>query len=163
MSEQEIFEHDFPPQQPKPAVRERYKSTKSDADKRKQTSKSNMQKAREAKNARLAEEKEMSKYQYEIPNSEDDYTTDSSSDEELVIARKPRKPTIRFEATKMPKPSEDRMDKFERMLMQLAQKASKPDKKKRRPIERKTVIQITQPTQQSNPYGNELKHKLLNL
>ncbi len=139
---------------PKPIMKVRYKSSKGDADLRKQKSKINMAKAREAKLKKCKELKEAEKYQYEIPANYDNYT-DSSSEEELFISRKPKKENIKKSTS-----SEDkRMERLEAMMNHLVKKVA--EKPKRHP-ERKTVIQLQQPIhtqkQQSSPKLNRYEN-----
>jgi hypothetical protein len=129
----------------------RYSSTKGDADKRKQTSKLNMQKAREAKLAKLNETKEESKYECELPESD----LEISSEDELIITKKPKK---------KPTPDKnDRLDKLESMIYELTNHTKKKSKPK--VVQKKTVFQLPPyPIQtQNTQLASNIKQKLLDL
>ena len=120
-----------------------YKSKKGDADKRKQTSRANAEKARMAKLAKLAQTKKTMEYeqQYEYKDS----TDDSSSEEELQITRKkPRKSKPSNKLNKTHNPIDDRFSKLEDMIAQLANTKTKEKKR----VAKKTVIHthVHQPT-----------------
>lgn len=129
---------------------DRYKSTKGDADKRKQTSRENMAKAREVKFKKQQEK--VDDEEVEITDSDDDYV--SSSDEELVITKKPKK-SIKKEGGGLF--NEKRIARLEKAIYNLSVRANKP---KKTVIEKKTIINMPQtPTSAQNPH----KQQLLNL
>ena len=130
-------------------VLSRYKSTKGDADKRKETSKLNMAKARAAKLEKLKQAKEVKQqkqqdsYEYEDTDdteSDDDSEDTSDEDTELVLRPKQKK--------KQPQQQEGtsggRMDMLEKAILMMAERSTKAKAKpKKKPAVRKTtVIQV---------------------
>jgi len=114
-----------------------YKSKKGDADKRKQTSKVNAEKARLAKLAKSAQMKKTEEYDKQFEYEES--TDDSSSEGELQITRKKSKakpPTKKLTSKKQGDPINDRLGKLEEMIAQLATSTAK-DKKR---VAKKTII-----------------------
>ena len=127
-------------------------------DKRTETSKKNMAKARAAKIAGLQQKKQDKQYvvSEDESSSEED---ESSDDEELVITKKKPK-----KGGSAPPPSavDDRMGRMEEILIALAKK-----KMKKKPAKRgKTIINVTNPAQVGvivpNPQAQVLKHNILN-
>ena len=132
-------------------VLSRYKSTKGDADKRKETSKLNMAKARAAKLEKLKQAKEVKQqkqqdsYEYEDTDdtSEDDSEDTSDEDTELVLrprGKQKKKQPQQQEGTT----SGGRMDMLEKAILMLAERTTKAKAKpKKKPAVRKTtVIQV---------------------
>lgn len=146
-------------------VLSRYKSTKGAADKRKETSKANMAKARAAKLAGLRQKKEEQASSYDLDysdDSEDDSDESESDDEELVIRKKkPQKGKGQVEFQE-----NDRLRMMEEAIMMLAQKAQKKSKAKpkKKPVRKTTVIQVGVPQAvpaAANPKVSGLKHNIL--
>lgn len=133
----------------------RYKSTKGDADKRKQTSRDNMAKARQAK---LDKKKERENEQeIEIESESESEELVSSSEEELVISKKPKKSKKPISGG-----GDDRITRLEKAIYNLSIRKSKP----KQVIERKTIINNVQPQAQQQleaPYPNVQKQQLLRL
>lgn len=140
----------------------RYKSTKGDADKRKETSKLNMAKARAAKLSGLKAKKIEEDNQYELPMSDESEDDDESSDEEDLILKR-RKPQ-KGRGGAPPAATSDRMQRMEEMIMQLALQRTKQNKKKKAPS-RRTVIQLAPAAATavavSNPTAELLKRNIL--
>jgi len=144
------------------SVLQRYASTKGKgavaakaADKRTETSKLNMAKARAAKLAGLQKKKESRAF--EIDESEDSESEDSSDDEDLVITKKKSQKGGKGGA---PAASSDRLSKIEEAIMLLAQQ-----KAKKKPQKRKTVINVSAPqsaTAPANQKAQALKNNILN-
>jgi hypothetical protein len=134
----------------------RYKSTKGDADKRKETSKLNMAKARAAKLAGLKAAKEEAANEIEVSSSDSD---ESSDDEDLIISKKGKKGQKGGRAP--PASSSEQMRRMEQMIMMLAKQKGKGKKSAR-----KTVIQIAAPPSTpvlgaSNPHANAMKQSII--
>lgn len=142
---------------PRAPAKQRYKSTKGDADKRKQQSLINLAKARKAKLEQLREKKEKDEGALYIDTESDSYESVSSSseEEELVITKKSKKPKKITGGNT----DTDRLARLESMIVNLA----KDKKKKKKVVEKRTIIQMP-PQQQSQPqYANPYKTQLLNL
>lgn len=153
-------------------TRPKYQSSKGDADKRRQTSKDNMAKARQAKleKLRLQKLEELNpkikgpSYRYDDSSSEDTDSYVSESDDELIITKK----NVKKRAVTKAKQSEDtRMDRLEALLVASLTGMKKKDKKKKRSV-RKTIIQMppnqvpqTQPMVTPNPMKEHFKQRLL--
>jgi hypothetical protein len=132
----------------------RYKSTKGDADKRKETSKVNMAKARAAKLAGLKAAKEEAANEIEVSSSESE---ESSDDEDLIITKKGKGKGGRAP----PASSSEQMRRMEQMIMMLAKQKGKGKKPAR-----KTVIQIAAPPSTpvlgaSNPHAKAMKQSII--
>jgi hypothetical protein len=130
----------------------RYKSTKGDADKRKETSKLNVAKARAAKLAALQATKskmssiEESDSDEEMDSEEEDEESDG---EELIIAKKSKKGGGRRGGAP---PADDRMARLEQMMLQVAMQNKKKAKKK--PTRKVVNIQIASPATAQAPVNN---------
>jgi len=149
-------------------VLSRYKSTKGDADKRKETSKLNMAKARAAKLEKLKQEKQVKQQQqdsyleYEdCEDSDDDDTDDSSEEEELVL--RPKRGKAKQQGTG------GRMDMLEKAILMLAERTTKKTPKakpKKKPVRNTTVIQVTSAPPPKTPAPSKkvelLKDDILN-
>ena len=150
-------------------VLSRYKSTKGDADKRKETSKLNMAKARAAKLEKLKQEKQVKQQQQDSyleydDSSEDsdvDDTDDSSEEEELVLRPK-RGKAPEQQGT-------GRMDMLEKAILMLAERTTKKTPKakpKKKPVRNTTVIQVTSAPPPKTPAPSKkvelLKDDILN-
>ena len=130
----------------------RYKSTKGDADKRKETSKLNMAKARAAKLEKLKQAKEVKQvkqqdsYEYEDTDetSEDDSEDTSDEDTELVLRPRKGKKKQQVQVQQEGTTSGGRMDMLEKAILMLAERTTKAKAKpKKKPAVRKTtVIQV---------------------
>jgi len=148
---------------PVEAKKVKYKSTKGDADKRKSTSKDNMAKARQAKLDKNKQKKKQEEYEYEI--DDDGYET-VSDEQELYLKKKPKAPAKKRSVAQSG--GSRRLDKIESMLEQImnAKQQSKPA---RRPVERKTIIQMPQPQyypqqpQQVDPSLAQIKRKFFDI
>jgi hypothetical protein len=79
------------------APRQRYKSTKGDADKRKITSKQTVVKAQQAKIAKSKQRKLEEANQYEIPSDEDEYESEEEIIEQPKRKTKPKHASTRAE------------------------------------------------------------------
>ena len=145
-------------------VLSRYKSTKGDADKRKETSKLNMAKARAAKLEKLKQEKQVKQQQQdsylEYEDSEDS-SDDSSEEEELVLRPKRGKPKQQQ--------GTGRMDMLEKAILMLAERTTKKTPKakpKKKPVRNTTVIQVTSAPPPKTPAPSKkvelLKDDILN-
>jgi hypothetical protein len=145
-------------------VLQKYKSTKGAADKRRETSKANMAKARAAKLAALKQKKEQAEREIEVDDSDsDDDSEDSdgsdSSDDgggELVIKKLKRQ--VGGSA------GNARIERLEKAIMLLAKQKQKQKGGKKAPVKRKTVIQVNQPpviTSAPNPKAEVMKHSIL--
>lgn len=130
----------------------RYKSKKGDADLRKQTSKSNMAKARQAKLDKMKEKEQ--EQEIEVTDSDECL---SSSDEELVITKKPKKNTKISGGSSN---DDIRIKRLEKAIYNLSIKQNKP---KKTVIEKKTVINMPAQPQQQQVQPNIYKQQLLNL
>jgi hypothetical protein len=130
------------------SVLKRYQSGKGAADKRKETSKANMAKARAAKLAGLAAAKEKKSRQVEISDSSD---SDSDSDEEEVVITK--KKSQKGKGKPVDEAVDDgRMARLEKAMMKKLMKKFCDEKLVRVPQKKgkKTIIQINQPAQVSS-------------
>lgn len=127
------------------SVLSRYKSTKGAADKRKETSKANMAKARAAKLEALRRKKEEEENEFGLDDeSDDDSEEDSEEEEELVIKKAKRQP--RKAASQVQFQENDRLRQIEEAILVLAQKANKSKAKpKKKPVRKTTVIQVGVP------------------
>lgn len=126
----------------------RYKSTKGDADKRKQTSKTNMAKARAAKIAQLKAKKEEEAGEIEISGTDEE--SESEEEEELVLTKKSLKGKGKGRGGAPASASNERMDMLEAAILALASKKQP----KRKPIHKKTVIHVTPAAAVSTPKVN---------
>ncbi len=128
-------------------VLSRYKSTKGDADKRKETSKLNMAKARAAKLEKLKQAKEVKQqkqqdsYEYEddSEDSDEDSDSDDEEDTELVLRPKGKKQQVKQQE------GTGRMDMLEKAILMLAERTTKKAKakpKKKPAVRKTTVIQV---------------------
>ena len=143
-------------------VLQKYKSTKGAADKRKETSKANMAKARAAKLAALKKKKEEEANQIHIEDSSSDDSEDSGSsdsddsgdDGDLVIKKLKR--------SKGGNADSSRIARIEEALIQLAMQKGK-GKKKKPAVKKKTVIQLNHPTSTHvpNPNSAALKNSII--
>jgi len=134
-------------------VLSRYKSTKGDADKRKETSKLNMAKARAAKLEKLKQEKQVKQvkqqqqqdsYEYEDDDSSEDDSEDTSEEEELVLRPRGKKTPKQY-AVKQQEGTGGRMDMLEKAILMLAErttKKAKNTKPKKKAVRKTTVIQV---------------------
>ena len=130
-------------------VLSRYKSTKGDADKRKETSKLNMAKARAAKLEKLKQAKEgkqqkqQDSYEYEDDDTSDD-DSEESEEEELVLRPRKGKKKQQVQVQQEGTTSGGRMDMLEKAILMLAERSTKAKAKpKKKPAVRKTtVIQV---------------------
>ena len=146
-------------------VLQKYKSTKGAADKRRETSKANMAKARAAKLAALKQKKEQAEREIEVDDSDSDDDSDDSDDSdgsdddggELVIKKLKRQ--VGGSA------GNARIERLEKAIMLLAkQKQKQKGGNKKAPVKRKTVIQVNQPpviTSTPNPKAEVMKHSIL--
>lgn len=156
MIEQDNYELAEPAVEVQP--KQKYKSSKGDADKRKKQSLINLAKARQAKLAQLKEKRETQ--EYDVYDTETE--SSSSSEEEIVLAKKsslkPKKMIFPGKPKKQPIEDDDRLARLERAVMTLA--SHKEKKPKRKVIEKRTVIQIPPA---AAPSYNPAKQQLLNL
>ena len=131
-------------------VLSRYKSTKGDADKRKETSKLNMAKARAAKLEKLKQAKEgkqqkqQDSYEYEDTDDTSDDDSEESEEEELVLRPRKGKKKQQVQVQQEGTTSGGRMDMLEKAILMLAERSTKAKAKpKKKPAVRKTtVIQV---------------------
>jgi len=131
-------------------VLSRYKSTKGDADKRKETSKLNMAKARAAKLEKLKQAKEVKQqkqqdsYEYEDTDDTSDDDSEESEEEELVLRPRKGKKKQQVQVQQEGTTSGGRMDMLEKAILMLAERSTKAKAKpKKKPAVRKTtVIQV---------------------
>ena len=140
-------------------VLQKYKSTKGAADKRKETSKANMAKARAAKLTALKKKKEEEANQIHIEDSSSDDSDSSDSDDsgddgDLVIKKLKR--------SKGGNADSSRIARIEEALIQLAMQKGK-GKKKKPAVKKKTVIQLNHPTSTHvpNPNSAALKNSII--
>jgi len=164
-SENEVVEKEEEQKVEVPPPRKRYQSTKGENDKRKTTSKANMEKARLAKLANMKRVKEIANSQYEIPDGDSDSESESSSsEEELVISKvKKNKHKKKIHTSPVRGVPESRIDRLEAMMMNLAKSQKKAKKKV---IERKTIVQLPSYNPQQNvndSIADHYKMKLLKL
>ncbi len=165
-SDHEVVEEETVPKADVPPPRKRYQSTKGDNDKRKTTSKANMEKARQAKLAQIKREKELANSQFEILDS--DSGSDSSSSEEELVISKVKKSKKKLHTSPVrgsgKAVADSRIDRLEAIMMNLAKTAQKKAKKK--VIQKKTIVQLPPyPQQQSlnSSIAEHYKTKLLQL
>lgn len=145
----EETEEQSPVQTPKP--RQRYKSSKGDADKRKVSSSVNLEKARQSKIAMARERRDMKTFEI---------NSDSSSDDEEIIITK------RSDAKKKKDvlDERERLTRLENMIANMAME----NKKRTNVVKKHTVIQLP-PSQapvqqhQAPPSVNIHRQQLLNL
>jgi len=131
-------------------VLSRYKSTKGDADKRKETSKLNMAKARAAKLEKLKQEKEEKAQQYEYDDDSEDNSDDSDDSEQEELVLRPKQGKQKKQQGTGGTGS-GRMDMLEKAILMLAENAQKKKAKpKKKPARKTTVIQVT-PTVPQQP------------
>lgn len=131
-----------------------YKTPKEN-DRRKEQSKLNIVKAREARNKKLlAQKKERLEATLDHIN-EVELRDDDESDDEIILT-KARKKKVK-EVDKIQKYHDDRLDRIESILTKLARK-HKPTA-----TERKTIIQLAQPEQkkEDDEVSKHFKNKLL--
>jgi len=128
-------------------------------DKRKLTSKKNVEKARAAKLEKLKQKRENDKNKYEICSDSD--SSDSESEDEVIIVKgknkhEKKKPDI---PTKKPDNVRDEINELKQMIQNLTIKK----RKKRKEPKSKQVIQFVNPTVQpkSNPELDGLKQRIL--
>jgi hypothetical protein len=119
-----------------PATKQKYKSTKGAADKRKQTSKVSIAKAREAKLAKHKREKEEEEFEFDVDS-------ESESDDE----------SKRIREKKMLRALRSMKEENEALKKKVKKKSSKPIKK--------TVIQVTA-AQPVHPPTSEHQRSRLN-
>ena len=130
-------------------VLSRYKSTKGDADKRKETSKLNMAKARAVKLEKLKQAKEVKQvkqqdsYEYEDTDDTSEDDSEDTSDEDTELVLRPRGK----QKKKQPQQQEGtgRMDMLEKAILRLAERTTKKAKakpKKKPAVRKTTVIQV---------------------
>ena len=141
-------------------VLSRYKSTKGDADKRKETSKLDMAKARAVKLEKLKQEKQVKQvkqqdsYEYEDTDDTDDEDSDSDDSEEEELVLRPKKKTPKQYAVKQQEGTGTggRMDMLEKAILMLAErttKKAKNTKPKKKAVRKTTVIQVNPAPQQA--------------
>lgn len=152
------------------SILSRYKSTKGDADKRKETSKDNMAKARAAKLAQLKEKKEKAnrRQEIEVSDSESDAESESeeesdSDGEEFVLKKAQKgKGKGRQETDPVDDARLKKLQMYEMMDEFIRQKTN--GKKPKPKGSRKTVIQINQAPKaaaQVDPKYEILKQNIL--
>jgi hypothetical protein len=135
-------------------VLSRYKSTKGDADKRKETSKLNMAKARAAKLEKLKQEKQVKQvkqqqqqdsYEYEDDDSSEDDSEDSEEEELVLRPRGKKKQQVKQQQ------GTGRMDMLEKAILMLAERTTKKAKAKpkKKAVRKTTVIQVNPAPQQA--------------
>ena len=129
----------------------RYKSSKGEADRRKQTSRANVAKARQVQ--KQQKEEELNAEEIDISDSDEEYVSNDS--EELVITKKSKKKPVKKEDDR----SEARIKRLEKVVYNLSIKANKP---KKTVIEKKTVINMPPAATQQGGH-NIHKQQLLNL
>ena len=151
-------------------VLSKYKSTKGEADRRRETSKANMAKARAAKLEALRKKKEEESNQIEIGDSDDDsdFSEDSESDYEDIVLKK--KPPAQKGRGRQAQVDEDTIAQL--VQQQLAQLLSQQGGKKKKAaakkptVRKKTVIQLNTPAPatapSANPHVDAMKRSILN-
>jgi hypothetical protein len=146
--------------------RQRYKSTKGDADKRKITSKINAKRARDKKNSRIAKlkEKQAKKKEKKRYDSSESDSSDSDSEYEYALSRKKRKEGGNKKAKKDDSELIERLGNVEDMLSKMAYATKKTAKRVKRvahpqakPAPEKPTPAPTAPQSHSN---NELLNHL---
>jgi hypothetical protein len=150
-------------------VLSKYKSTKGEADRRRETSKANMAKARAAKLEALRKKKEVESNQIEIGDSDDDsdFSEDSESDYEDIVLKK--KPAQKGRGRQAPVDEDTIAQLVQQQLAQLlSQKGGKKKKAaaKKPTVRKKTVIQLNTPAAAAapaaNPHVDAMKRSILN-
>lgn len=136
------------------------------ADRRKETSKANMAKARAAKIAKLKQKKEEESRQIEVDPETDEYSEQSSSDDELYIKKSKRNhPTSAAKKRSVVVRDDDTARRMEAIEMAVLSMLKDQKKVKKKPV-RKTVIQLPPASQpipipQPNRKVEVLKHNIL--
>ena len=138
----------------------------SKADKRKQTSKANMAKARLKKLQLLKEQREAQERTYTMyDESSSESESESESDEELLITKKPKKQAKKGQKMKLPAKNEyTELQEMKTMMAQILQAQNKAKKKK--VVKKQINLQLPYtpaPQKSSNQHYDNLTRQLLNL
>ena len=138
--------------------------TRTSSDKRKVTSKANMQKARQAKLGKLQKKKEVNEntQKYEIVDNQDYSSSDSDSDtddEVIIVKGKKNKPIDKSKMNEMDKMNAE-INELKNVIQNLT------IKKKKKQHQKKQVIKVVnqqpnQPAKPVDPKINGLKERLL--